>query len=401
MYLSKRAWSVGGLLCLAALGSIGGCPMVDTAALEASAEQMQFVGRSGNTLILGKTDFPRSAFSLASLGSDTPPRGVLHSVGVDLDTLEVTPLPDRSTDDESAYEDFGLGYGYGTLSNAAWSVRTDYAVGGIVVREIASGAETRYLDGYADTGVFELGALDGDRLAVTALHRRGGDGLLLVIDLKSGEQTIVGPIINGYGTRAVALSGDEVAYWRPPGYDGGSLEGFFTPPALELVNLATGERTRAATASTSDAELRVDFAGGRVVWSEWTYQVLNVNGYNAADQSNQALASIATVDGDNSYTELRDYNGVAVLLSRVDTSNVPTSLADALQVRQRVVVTLHFYDGREVTLIDREENVLGLGPLSVGVLTDRYAVVSDPRTDELIVYDLNTGETKRIRPFAT
>ncbi|MGE0480586.1 MAG: hypothetical protein AB7Q17_08955 [Phycisphaerae bacterium] len=389
------------LVSLAALGSMGGCPLIDSADLEASAEQLQLVGRTGNSLILGQADFPSAAFSLDSLARATPPQGVLHTVRVNLDTLEVTPLADRSTDDEAANSEFGDGLRYGALSSDAWSAEPDYDTGGIVVRNVGSGVASRYLGEHADAGYFELGALDGDRLAVTAVRRNGGDGLLLVIDLNNGQVTAIGPVISGDGTRAVALVGNQLAYWRPPGHDGdGALAGFFAPPALELVNLETDERTRVATARGSHAELRVEFAAGRIVWSDWTSQVLNVSSYDPVEGTTLALASIATGGGENSYTELRDFNGLAMLLSRVDTSGTPASPADAFNLRQRVVVTLHFYDGRETTLLDRSESVsFSAGVPAVAVLTDRYAVVSDADADELIAYDLVSGETKRIRPF--
>lgn len=400
----ERAWgarrrrAAGALLLPLLLLTPAGCPYLSPAQLEAGLEQMQLLGRTGDALLLGKSDFPRSSFSLASLLGGDVPMGVLRIVSMDLNTLAITPLPDRSADD-SLDDLIGPYAGIApVLTSPTWEARVDPAAGGILVRNRLTGAEVRHFEGVAGPDLLRPAALDGDRLAAALFRPAGGDGVLLVIDLLTGESRIVGRILHSYSGGDVALAGDLVAFWSPPAFDPAvdPVGDFLDPDELVLLNLATGERRSIAAAPPLATRLHSAFVDGRLVWLKQTLEALRIGRYDPATQTAEPPLTIAESASADRLIEVLEFNARALLWMYVEDGG-----SDFAPPGGRVTVTLQLFDGRSVVLVDNAPlDTFGLYGVSVAVLTDRYAIVSDPGADDLIVYDLHTGETQRLRPFA-
>lgn len=396
---------VGGLALLLNTGC-GGLPT--PAQLESIAESTLLLRSSGNTVVLGKADYPTSAFSdLLSGAATEAPDVPFRVVEVNLDTLEQVLIDDAASSDAI----FGSGAGLDAsgrpapteLANERWHAVLRNA--GVGVVNLGSGAEQTYLTELESlvSGV-SLVALDGDRLVVQLYRDSGGASLLVVLDLLSGEQRVIDRV-DGFGG-SPALSGDLLAFRADAPFDPQTqpLEEFFAGDRVELVDLSTGQRSIIADDLTGFSAYGPIFGDGALIWVDESYDdngsTTRIEAYTLADGTRRVLAEYANSAESGDYVALIDVSARAALLSRYSGSSQPESI-DLSTFSESLTYFVRVFGGEEVTLLEQSfETPFDTAGPGGALLTDDFAAVVDGRANELIAYDLRTGVLTRTAVFA-
>lgn len=389
------------LWCGLAAGIAGcGFPFTSLDALIASEEAPFLAGKQGDVIEIAKEDYPDGAVDPLAIFSPETSQAVVPTelaVRVDLATGDVTPITDPQERDAAlAPPDLR------PLETARWSARLSRD-GDIVVTDRESGDETTYFADLPDRLGVNLIGLDGDWLVARITRFDSDAAVLVVIDLTTGEQVVVDHVAPNLA--AMALRDGLLVFEAVPPFDPQNqpLAALGAPDTLDLLDL----RTQARQTIVEDAS-RIDYQGVRfdgqqVVWAEpgERFGQERIVAYDIASGQTRTLLELTVGDEGNHFSMLDDFNSRAALVERVD-SNFTDPVQLALNpggFRQTVEYIVMPYDGEPVTILSFE-NTGVLNPLpGIQVLTDNFAAVLDRDQKTLVVYDLNTGQTRRITLF--
>ena len=157
-----------------------------------------------------------------------PPK--IDLVAVDLETLMAQPLL-------TAFE----AYMYGPASDGRWLAWADHHEKVLRVRDLESGAESRFLEGQVEGGSVELLGLRAGRLVLSASGSESVAATLVVIDLASGEQSSIGMLEGTVSPWDVEVADDWLALPVYPTVQGES-DGPSLGVRIDLVDLRSGQR---------------------------------------------------------------------------------------------------------------------------------------------------------------
>ncbi len=402
------------LLFVLLLATAAGCNVIPIAdELQEAVESELLLGVERNSLYLARADYPDGLFDdiLASPAAE-PPVGVLVIRALDLATgafrvVEPGILETQAFGDES--DKFFGGYGIlagrpahdATVGDGVWSARVDYAAGFIAVTELASGAETRYLEDLAAAGLpvsVRLIGLAQQRLLVSVESVESEEAALYSFDLATKGELFIDRVAPYDGDTGVSFDGQRVVFVGLGDRTGDNVR----PRTLDAVDLATGAR-QTLVGSLPAVRIIGPFAGGDgVIWVESDRARI---AWRTRDDVSGRVRTAAAYDlpASPGYTSVIAATGRAAILETIESSADPTGLldgavdlADLTNVTQTIAYAIRTVDGREAEILRYTLAGITLVPNLQPALADDFAVARDPVSREFVIFDLATGDTRRV-----
>jgi hypothetical protein len=395
------------VISLAALAS-GGCNLdVLSQKVETAAEQPQLLSVRGNTLVLANADYATGAFDDLFLNPDaTPPEATFRVYSVDL-VSGVVQVLEQAASAETVFGDaddaFAPGFGHGGPFSATavqvdgpWTAKLNLREGYVSVTDSSSGTETRYLEEVGDAAQIWLLGLRQNRLLLSIQLPDRGAALLVSIDLRTGDELVMDRVAPFHDPRAVVFDGSRVAFAGIPDFDPATddLSASLAAETLDWVDLASGRRETLTSGLGGWGTHAVFFDGDAVAWLEETDTSFVLRSVDVASRSVTTRDEFSSQDGESDRT-LHAVNARAALLSDTEVTGKPSALFDIESIEDTTTVSLHHFGGPDQTLMTYTRRGLDPTYSFINVLTDDYAAVADPASNELVIYALETGVLRR------
>lgn len=404
----------GRLSFVVLLASVAGCNVIPIAdELQEAIESEMLLGVEGNSLYLARADYPDGLFDdILSNPAAEPPTAVYAIRALDLATgafrIIEAALPEARAVGSPTDAYFG-GQGIldgrpahdATLSDGVWTARVDYAAGYVAVTELASGKETRYLQNLAAPGFpvsVRLIGLKQQRLLVFANSADRDDAALYNFDLASSGELYIDRVAPNDGDTAVSFDGRRAVFVGL----GDRAENSIRPRTLDAVDLATGSR-ETLVGDLPRVRIIGPFAGGDgVIWVEIDRAQI---AWRTRDDVSGRVRTAAAYDlsATAGYTGVVAATGRAAILETIQSSADPTGLldgsidlADLTNVTQTFAYAIRTVDGLEAELLRFTQAGITLAPNLPPALADDFAVARDPVSREFVIFDLATGDVRRV-----
>lgn len=286
------------------------------------------------------------------------------------------------------------------LTDGVWVAAADYTDRRIRTLNLDTGAAADLFQDQLPTD-WSLLALNAGRLLVSMA--RGGQTLLVLQDLSTGQQTLrlENLLSTGY---SAALDGNVLALVDFPPLDPHTPLTISAALAaqVEYVDLATGERTLLATLS---GDARVDFlavTGARVIWSETSDGVSRVRVRDTTGGDTTTLIDWPAGGGETEFESVavRAAGPAGIVIDRSSLSGAVVSLADAANVTSHELLQLVDFAGNIFTLDEYDQGLHEAAYYSTApAVVGQSVIYRNAKTGQWNAYDSNTGSISEIAPF--
>ncbi len=273
------------------------------------------------------------------------------------------------------------------ISSADWVAWLDRIGGALHVLSRATSAVTEYSAFDATSFDLSLRALNGDRLVLhrpvlATLSSYAPQYEFVVLHLRSGAQAV---IADSWAAGTCALDGDWLALINDKNVDV-ELLGLEFAANIDLVNLATDERTRIASdIRISGSEPAVFIADGRVFWQEFNpgkfSARLRVYDIPSAKLST-LIEDFAGADEDKMLAGVRDGR---LLITRVRGNFLKP---------ETITILSQQIGGSDLNVLGQYDSPKTGWYMPEARLTDGYATWTDPTSGKLTAYEFSSGETR-------
>lgn len=382
--------------------SIGiyGCPSPE--AFNAAMDTEMLAGGNDQRLVFTRMDAPdfpaidplaflidpeKAAAALGELSNEYLP--AFQTVVVDVASLQVSPLT----------EVLPNGYAF-PLTDGDWLAWQDLETGIVHTYHLATGQKGEISTDLQDGNGYLSQLKDGKLLIELG---PGGQMLLLLVDVATGEQTLIG----GNVSPGRAMLGEDALllqyYPALPGMTDAptELENVSIEEALrtniDLFDLATGQ-SRTLVTGIQRGQL-TGFVGGKIAWTETSADgaTTTIKLYDPNTGQTQDLYQFTSVSTPEESTSINAAGEMGVLFGLYSNSE------EGMTMRQ--VWELHRPDGSKDTILDstqtfRPFDFTSIPPVyAMPTIVGKLIVYQDPGTRDWILYDPATQTRRSVNPF--